>query len=95
MNPICRVLIVLCSLVCVARAQMEWSWRTPPGVMGLTYGDGQFVAVGTYDGIFSSKNGQTWTTQLLWFLRDAISSMSPISPGDGGGWWGRKSAGIG
>ena len=72
MNRICLIFLVLCSLECVTRAQVEWSWRTPPNVQGLTYADGQFVAVGSYDRIFSSKNGQTWTarTPVVSAIRD-------------------------
>jgi photosystem II stability/assembly factor-like uncharacterized protein len=51
-----------------ASAQMQWTVVSPPAtsnnLTSITYGNGQYVAVGDNGTILTSPDGQTWTSQV-------------------------------
>src|SRR5262249_6069676 len=56
-------------LATTASAQTLWYLRYPlptaSGLLGVTYGNGQFVAVGYLGTVLTSPDAVTWTSQLL------------------------------
>ena len=61
---------LLCLVAATAAGQVcsEWLWSNPlpqgNRLNGVTYGNGQFVAVGAAGAILTSKDGSSWTPRF-------------------------------